>query len=88
MTSQSSAHDNDARAEELARQIIEQAEGDRAAAADGDHGRSYEAAVARLARSQPRPVMRLEGGKGIVTFLGEKFAERDAAEAAGREAGS
>jgi hypothetical protein len=52
------------------------------AEADGDRGRSYEAAVARLARSQPRPVMRLANGQSIVGFLGEKFAERDAAEAA------
>jgi hypothetical protein len=58
-------------------------------ATDGDRGRSFEAAVARLAQSQPRPVMRLENGQSIVAFLGEKFAELEAAEAAerGAEAG-
>ena len=59
----------------------ELAEAECAAAADPDGGRSCEAAVRRQAQVQPRPVLRLEGGQSIVSYLNERIAERDQAEA-------
>jgi len=63
----------------------ELAEAECAAAASPDGGRSYEAAVRHQVEVKPRPVLRLDGGHGIVPFLEERLAGRDQAEA---EAGS
>jgi len=64
----------------------ELAEAECAAAADPDGGRGYEAAVRHQAEVKPRPVARLDGGQGIVSYIQQRIAERAAQAEA--EAGS